>query len=83
MYDVNPNPEGVGLSLNINEYDNSLSIPVALDAAQYFHLDEKRASEIADFICTTVQENWRIIAKQNQISTSEITQMESAFIHNT
>ncbi|MBK5200098.1 MAG: type II toxin-antitoxin system HipA family toxin [Spirochaetaceae bacterium] len=81
MYDVNPNPEGQGLSLNINEYDNSLSIPLALDAAQYFHLEQKRASEIADFICTTVHENWRIISQQNQISPNEINQMESAFMH--
>jgi serine/threonine-protein kinase HipA len=82
MFDVNPNPEGQGISLNISEDDNSLSIDLALEVAKFFKLENKKASQLADFICTTVKENWKIIARQNKIPQNEINQMEYAFIQN-
>ena len=38
MYDVNPNLDGAGLSLNIDDMDNSLNFDVAIDTAKYFDI---------------------------------------------
>lgn len=38
LYDVNPFPDGTGLTLNISEDDNSLDLKLALSVASYFRL---------------------------------------------
>ena len=37
-YDLNPDPDGTGLSLNISETDNALSFDLALEVAPFFRL---------------------------------------------
>ncbi len=46
MYDVNPNPDGVGLSLNIDDMDNSLSFDVAIDTAKYFDIKRMKLQKL-------------------------------------
>lgn len=45
-YDLNPDPTGAGLSLNISETDNALSFDLALEVASYFRLKPQSAAAI-------------------------------------
>lgn len=77
-YDMNPNPYGNGLSLNISETDNSLDVSVAMNVAKYFKLSTTEASSILNEINSVVSE-WRAIAKANEIGKEEIEAMKKAF----
>ena len=57
LYDVNPVPYGDELSLNVNEADNRISIPLAIETAYRFNIAEKNAKEMADAITTIVGNN--------------------------
>ena len=43
LYDVNPTPYGDELALNVNTKDNSISIDLAIESAQYFGLSVDEA----------------------------------------
>ena len=77
-YDINPNPYGTGLKLNISEEDNSLDFDLALSVAPYFRLTEKEAADIIESIKLVVSK-WEKIAAKYQISKSERNMMSSAF----
>lgn len=77
-FDINPNESGTGLSLNINENDNSLDLNLALEVAEYFRLDEKRAIEIIDHVKKSVS-SWRTCAKRIGLSKEEQELMSKAF----
>ena len=77
-YDINPNPYGTGLKLNISEEDNSLDFDLALSVAPYFRLTEKDAVGIIKKIKTIVLK-WEDIAIKYQMSKSERDMMRSAF----
>ena len=77
-YDINPNPYGTGLKLNISEEDNSLDFDLALSVAPYFRLTEKEALGIIRNIKSVISE-WEAIAIKYQISKSERDMMSSAF----
>jgi len=77
-YDINPNPYGVGLKLNISEEDNSLDFDLALNVAPYFRLTEKEASDIIGNIKLVISK-WEEITVKYQISKSERDMMSSAF----
>ncbi|MGI9428592.1 MAG: type II toxin-antitoxin system HipA family toxin [Bythopirellula sp.] len=77
-YDINPSPDAAGLHLNISENDNSLSLPLALEVAKYFRLDDESArGEIARIIESV--RTWPIIAMELGISRSEQELMRPAF----
>lgn len=78
VYDLNPQPNGGGLSLNINESDNSLDLDVALDVAKYFRLSAARANELLEHTRTTIAK-WKSIAINLHIPKYEIEQMRPAF----
>ena len=81
-YDINPTEKGVGLSLNISEYDNSLDFGLCLSVTRYFRWEEKLAIE---FIRRTIEVvgQWRNRAKKMKVSNTEQVMMESAFaVHN-
>jgi serine/threonine-protein kinase HipA len=78
VYDINPDPEGYGLSLNISEDDNSLDFDLALSQAHHFYLTRDQAEKRLKEIVAEVQQ-WRIFAEELGISTSAITAMEPAF----
>jgi serine/threonine-protein kinase HipA len=69
---------GTGLSLNISEDDNSLSIDLALEVAEYFRLTKSRSDEILNQVRNSVQ-NWREISRQYGISLMEQDLMSNAF----
>jgi len=77
-YDLNPDPQGVGLSLNISETDNSLEFDVARSVAPYFRVSPTRAEAIISQI-NDAAKDWRRIATELGISSVEQNEMASAF----
>jgi serine/threonine-protein kinase HipA len=78
-YDINPNPKGYGLNLNIDEQDNRLEKDIALRVAPFFRLSEAKTTQIAKEIEQAV-ESWRTEAEKLNISKREIEQMSPAFL---
>ena len=79
LYDVNPDIYGEYLSLNVDADNSIIDFEVAVEAADFYGIDEKKAIELVDSIKKTVRENWRIAAKQYGISRGEIERMSPAF----
>lgn len=77
-YDVNPNPLGTGLHLNISETDNSLSLDLARDVAEYFRLKKVEAGTIVDQVVSAVG-HWRRVAEEMEIPRGEQELMRPAF----
>jgi serine/threonine-protein kinase HipA len=77
-YDLNPNENGAGLSLNISEDDNSQDIGLALKEAEYFRVSKNKAAEIINTISGAISA-WREIAKKYNIPKIEQDYMASAF----
>ncbi|HPY91575.1 MAG TPA: HipA domain-containing protein, partial [Lentisphaeria bacterium] len=78
VYDVNPNPQGFGLSLNITDADNSLDFTLAMEIAPMFRLKTSEAGDIASRVRSVVS-NWRTYASHAGISPTEQNQMQNAF----
>jgi serine/threonine-protein kinase HipA len=76
-YDVNPNYQGRGLTLNISETDNSLDFDLALSVAKYFRVEKNADSIIKRVRCSVTK--WKTIAKKYSIPASEIGVMTDAF----
>ncbi|MGN0534631.1 MAG: type II toxin-antitoxin system HipA family toxin [Eubacterium sp.] len=79
LYDVNPVPYGDELSLNVNGFDNSISLELAVDSAPYFNLSVDKAKKIGNEIVKTVNSNWEAVAKKYGISRSSMEYMRPAF----
>ena len=79
LYDVNPFAEGLGLTLNISEDDNSLNLDLAMSVIDYFRLKEKEAKAIMNRVQQSVS-NWRKIAGEIKISRAEQNRMKAAFV---
>ncbi len=79
MYDVNPMPDGVGLALNVSDIDNSLSIDLAIEVAEFFGVEEDVAVKTANDILSKIRDNWRTVASKNGVSRASIEYMKSAF----
>jgi serine/threonine-protein kinase HipA len=77
-YDINPNEYGNGLHLNISTDDNSLDIDLALSVAEYFRLDEGKATQIIEQVTERVS-GWKQVATKYKLSRSEQEQMAVAF----
>lgn len=77
-YDMNPNPLGECLKLNVTEADNSQNIALAREVASYYRITNKRAVEIIEETKAVVS-NWREEARAVQISVHEQVRMERAF----
>lgn len=78
-YDVNPNPEGTHLSLNISETENDLNMELALESAPCYGLKKDQAKEIVETILKTVKANYASLARNIGISDSSIKAMSKAF----
>jgi serine/threonine-protein kinase HipA len=77
-YDINPIPDGYGLSLNIDEDDNSLSLDLCLKVHSYFRWKEVEAEkeiERAKGIC----HSWETRARQMKLKRNEIESVRPAF----
>jgi serine/threonine-protein kinase HipA len=77
-YDINPDPYGAGLSLNISETDNSLSFGLALEMAEYFRVSAKESTEILEEVQVAVS-TWRTAASEFRISKAEQDKMAPGF----
>jgi len=77
-YDMNPNPQGDGLTLNITENDNRLDLDLALEVAASFHLDVSRAKAMMRAVRQAVKQ-WRHVANRQQLSKAEQEKMSLAF----
>lgn len=77
-YDMNPNPDGTGLKLNIDLYDNSLDLDLVLSVSDFFRMEKEEAKSIVEEIKKVVSD-WRREAKDYQISSADQNRMENAF----
>ncbi len=77
-FDINPNEDGSGLSLNISLDDNSLDLDLALEVADYFRLTNADALKKIDNIKKAVI-NWRSVANKHQLPRSEQELMAKVF----
>lgn len=77
-YDINPNPAGYGLSLNISENDNSLNFETALKVIPLFRIEVSEAKEILQQISEVVS-HWKNFASEAGLSRAEIQGFETAF----
>lgn len=75
---MNPDEHGMGLKLNISEYDNSLDFELALSTAAYFGLDTKLSNEIINHTKKIVS-TWPHIATKYGISRSQQEEIAPAF----
>jgi serine/threonine-protein kinase HipA len=75
---MNPNELGNGLTLNISENSNDLDISLALEIAHLYQLKSENAESILKEMQQEIS-NWRIIARKQGISNSEIEQTKRAF----
>lgn len=77
-YDINPVSDAAGLTLNINEAENTLDLDLALSVADIFRLKLDEAKAIIEFQKNIVSQ-WRSIADALGISRSEQEEMQAAF----
>ena len=77
-YDMNPDPHGTGLKLNISETDNALSLDLALSVASVFRVKTRRAREIVAEVTDAVNQ-WRSVATSLGISRAAQDRVRRAF----
>lgn len=77
-FDLNPDPNGTGLALNISELDNALDLNLARQVAPYFRLGEPAAETIIEEVAEAVS-HWRAVATHHAISRAEQNRMQLAF----
>jgi serine/threonine-protein kinase HipA len=77
-YDINANPRGSCITLNISGSDNSLDAELALSVAVHFHLKPAEAKAILDRIKYEVSQ-WPKIAMKFKLSRREQENMAPAF----
>jgi serine/threonine-protein kinase HipA len=77
-FDINPNEDGSGLSLNISFDDNSLNLELPLEVAEYFRLTKESGLKIVDEIKKSIRK-WRSVATIYQLPKSEQELMARVF----
>lgn len=78
-YDLNSDPDGAGLSLNISEGDNALSIDLAMEVAPFFRLTPRTAESILGQVRDAVR-GWKKHARHLGITEAEQEIMAKAFV---
>ena len=76
-FDINPNEDGTGLSLNISFEDNALDPDLALGVAGYFRLDREAGVQIINRLRESIK-NWRRVAERYLLPLSEQNLMAKA-----
>ena len=79
LYDVNPVPYGDTLSLNVDSYDNSISIDLAVSAADFYDIKPEDAQIYAKKIMSIVRNSWENLAQKYEINREQIEEMRPAF----
>lgn len=78
-YDINPNPKGTGLTLNIDEHNNLLDFDLVRSVAPFFRIKDKRALEIVHGVKDSLK-HWEQLADEFSISRREKSDMAPAFL---
>ncbi len=77
-YDMNPEPLGDGLKLNISEADNSQDLELVMEVAPYFRLKGGRAKVVMAEVMDAVGE-WHAVAHDLALPRQELEGLASAF----
>jgi serine/threonine-protein kinase HipA len=77
-FDLNPDPGGTGLSLNISETDNALNYGLALEVSPFFRLKPADTESILQQVKQAVK-SWQSHAKTLGIARVEQEIMATAF----
>lgn len=77
-YDLNADPLGQGLSLNLSDSSNALSLDLAMEVATYFQVKPVRAKAILEEVRSAVG-SWEVIAGDLGIPRSQQSDMRRAF----
>lgn len=77
-FDMNPNENGTGLSLNITENGNSLEIENVMEVSELFRIDAVKAKKIAGEMKRSVSQ-WSRLADKYGIQRIEKSIMEKCF----
>jgi serine/threonine-protein kinase HipA len=78
-YDINPVADGpMGLTLNIDEYSNSLDFDLAMTVARYFQLSDQGAQTILTEVTQAVS-RWRQESAEMGLSPDQQDRMARAF----
>jgi len=77
-YDMNPDPHGAGLKLNISETDNAQDLELAKSVAPVFRIKNTRANEIVSDVSEAVRQ-WRPVATRHGLSRVAQDRMRRAF----
>jgi serine/threonine-protein kinase HipA len=77
-FDLNPDENGTGLSLNISLSDNALDLNLALEVIEFFRMDKESGLRIIDRLKKSVS-RWRRIADRYQLPRSEQDLMARVF----
>ena len=77
-YDLNPNENGTGLKLNINETENTLDVGLALEVAPVFRLSPREARQIISEVGQAIKA-WNKEATSLGISRNEQERLSGAF----
>jgi len=78
VFDINPNEDGTGLSLNISLDDNSLNPDIPLDVSGFFRLNREEGLKIIGKVRRSVS-NWRKVAGKYRLPKSEQELMAGVF----
>ena len=73
-YDLNPDENGTGLSLNISLTDNSLDPELALEVIEFFRMDRDIGHRIIERLKESVS-SWRRVADRYKLPRSEQERM--------
>jgi serine/threonine-protein kinase HipA len=79
-YDMNPDENGRGLSLNISGFDNALDFELAVEVSPYFRLSKTKARSIVNDVGHSVAK-WRKTAENSGLPRSEQERVAPAFRH--
>ena len=78
-YDINPVPYGNELSLNVDEYDNTIDINLPINISPKFGINTNDAKNYADEILDIVKNNWKDLAIKYGITHKQTEDMRPAF----
>ena len=79
LYDVNPIPYGQDLSLGVTYEENTISLELAYETAEFYGIKAKVARDEVKEMASIVQKGWQDKAQVYHISRSSIEKMAPAF----
>ena len=77
-YDLNPDPHGEGLKLNISESDNAQSLDLVREVAPFFRVEAARSEEILTEVVAAVR-TWGEVASKQGLGRPARHRMSRAF----